>query len=237
MTARALTETAARPLADLQDWTPCPAPGRVPLDGKHCRLLPLTPDRVAGLFSAIGGTANDALWTYIPTGPFENAEGLAAMLEAAHQKLGWRTMVIEDQDGVIQGMASYMRIREAHGSAEVGCIVFGPGLQRTKAATEAMYLMARHLFDDLGYRRYEWKCDAMNKASNRAALRFGFSHEGVFRNDLVVKGRNRDTVWYSMIDSEWPAIDQAFRQWLDDRNFDAEGRQIKCLAEFREGSR
>lgn len=233
MTDLALQEPVESPKTDLADWTPRPAPGQAPLGGRHCRLLPLAPKHIAGLFAAVGGKAHDTLWTHIPMGPFDNAYGLATMLERARQERGWRTMVIEDVSGTIRGMASYMRIREGDGSAEVGCIVFGPRLQRTRAATEAMYLMARHVFDDLGYRRYEWKCDAANTASNAAARRFGFTYEGVFRNDMVVKGRNRDTVWYSMIDSEWPDIARAFTRWLDDGNFDEKGRQVARLADLR----
>ena len=131
------------------------------------------------------------------------------------------------------GMASYMRIRPEHGSAEVGFVCFSKAMQRTPAATEAMYLMARHLFDDLGYRRYEWKCDNANEKSRRAAERLGFAFEGVFRQDMVMKGRNRDTAWYSMLDTEWPAAKAAFEAWLAPENFDGEGRQRNKLADIR----
>jgi len=130
-------------------------------------------------------------------------------------------------------MASYLRITPAHGVIEVGYIWYSPALQRTRMATEAMYVMARHAFEDLGYRRYEWKCNALNEPSRRAALRLGFAYEGVFRQHMVVKDRNRDTAWYSMLDSEWPAAKAAFEAWLQPGNFDAEGRQLRGLAELR----
>ncbi len=134
--------------------------------------------------------------------------------------------------GKAAGWASYMRISAAHGVVEVGNILFSPALQRTRAATEAMYVMARHIFDDLGYRRYEWKCNAENAPSRSAALRLGFTFEGVFRQHMVVKGLNRDTAWFSMLDSEWPARRRAFEAWLEPENFDDAGRQRRSLAEF-----
>jgi RimJ/RimL family protein N-acetyltransferase len=131
-------------------------------------------------------------------------------------------------------MASYMRIRPEAGSAEVGSVVFSKALQRTAAATEAIFLMARHLFEDRGYRRFEWKCDNQNAASVRAARRFGFTAEGVFRQDMVVKGRNRDTAWFSILDGEWPRIRSAFEQWLAPENFDPAGQQRRSLAAIRD---
>jgi RimJ/RimL family protein N-acetyltransferase len=134
--------------------------------------------------------------------------------------------------GRAEGYASYMRIDPAHGVIEVGNIMLSPSLQRTTAATEAMYLMARHVFEDLGYRRYEWKCNAKNEPSRRAALRLGFTYEGIFRQHMVIKDENRDTAWFSMLDSEWPARKMAFEAWLEPANFDASGRQKQGLAEF-----
>ena len=142
-------------------------------------------------------------------------------------------IIVDAGAGSALGMASYMRIRQEHGSAEVGCVVFGKALQRTRAATEAIYLMARHIFDDLGYRRFEWKCNEANAASKRAAVRFGFTFEGVFRNDMVMKGRNRDTAWYSMLDSEWSGVKTAFDSWLDPGNFTPEGVQRSRLSAHR----
>jgi RimJ/RimL family protein N-acetyltransferase len=157
------------------------------------------------------------------------------MLELAREREGWRTLIVRRRtDGEILGTASYMRIREAHGSAEIGCVAFGTGLKRTPEATETFALMAGHLFDDLGYRRYEWKCDSGNLASKRAAERFGFAFEGVFRNDMVTKGRSRDTAWYSILDSEWPALRAALDRWLAPDNFARDGAQIRTLESFRQ---
>ena len=140
--------------------------------------------------------------------------------------------LVPKSSGRAQGYASYMRIDPANGVIEVGNILLAPSLQRTTAATEAMYLMAKHVFEDLGYRRYEWKCNAKNEPSMRAALRLGFTYEGIFRQHMVVKGENRDTAWYSMLDSEWPARKMAFEAWLDPANFDGEGRQQKSLGQL-----
>ncbi|VAW07153.1 Acetyltransferase, GNAT family, partial [hydrothermal vent metagenome] len=138
--------------------------------------------------------------------------------------------------GAVLGMASYMRIRPEAGSVEIGCIVFSGALQKTPAATEAMYLMARHIFDDLGYRRYEWKCNDENAASKSAAERLGFQFEGVFRQDMVVKGENRDTAWFSVLDSEWPEVKAGLNAWLAPENFDADGRQRRSLRQCRGGA-
>jgi RimJ/RimL family protein N-acetyltransferase len=140
--------------------------------------------------------------------------------------------IVPTETGKATGWASYMRINPTHGVIEVGNILFSPALQRTRAATEAMYLMARHIFDDLGYRRYEWKCNAENAPSRRAALRFGFTFEGIFRQHMVVKGHNRDTAWFAMLDHEWPARKRAFEAWLQPENFDDSGRQRRSLAEL-----
>lgn len=192
------------------------------------------PDAAPELFSVLCGTENDDLWTFIPIGPFEDADTFGATMRYVIEHQNWRTQLFRDMaTGEPLGMASYMRIRPEAGSAEVGCVVFSKKLQRTPAATEAMYLMARHIFDDLGYRRYEWKCDNGNEASKRAALRLGFTFEGVFRQDLVVKGRNRDTAWYSMLDCEWAHAKVAFETWLSPQNFDGAGRQRRALAEIR----
>lgn len=219
------------------NWTMRSPPGLKPTAGRYVKTEPARfPEAAAELFSVLGGAENDDLWRFIPIGPFENADAFGAAMKHTGDKGGWRTHLFRDAaSGAPLGMASYMRIRPEAGSAEVGCVVFSKKLQRTPAATEAMYLMARHLFDDLGYRRYEWKCDNDNAASKRAAARFGFTFEGVFRQDLVIKGRNRDTAWYSMIDAEWPAVKAAFEAWLAPENFDGEGRQRRSLAEIRGG--
>jgi RimJ/RimL family protein N-acetyltransferase len=187
-----------------------------------------------GLYAAVGGRANDDLWHYIPFGPFDSRDHFEQGFEGTRLSQDWKTMVISTaRSAEVMGMASYMRIREVHGSAEIGCVIFGKKLQRTPEATEALALLARHVFDDLGYRRYEWKCDNANLASRRAAERFGYRFEGVFRNDLVVKGRNRDTAWFSIIDREWPTVDAALCTWLAGSNFDSAGGQRTRLEDLR----
>ena len=217
---------------DLSNWMLCGPVGETRLVGAYCRLEPYVAEQHGDdLFTAVGGPDNDDLWTYVPAGPYRHARELNATLDHTRTLRDWRTMVIVDAlDGAVLGMASYMRRRPEHGCVEVGCVVFSRALQRTRIATETLYLMARHVFDDLGYRRFEWKCNAANAASMRAAVRFGFTFEGIFRNDMVVKGQNRDTAWYSMIDSEWPDIKAAFQTWLDAGNFDGAGRQRVKLA-------
>ena len=222
-------------MTDLATWTRRPTPGLEPLDGRLVRLEPL--DELAhgkGLFAAVGGEANEGIWEWMPVGPFTAQGDLLGFLAAQNAKDGWRTLVIRAAaHGDVLGMCTYMRIREAHGSAEIGCVAFGPKLKRTPAATEALRLMAAHVFG-LGYRRYEWKCNNENLASKRAAERFGFTFEGIFRNDMVVKGASRDTAWYSITDREWPDLDAALSGWLAPSNFAAEdGAQLRTLESFR----
>jgi RimJ/RimL family protein N-acetyltransferase len=182
------------------------------------------------LFEGSSGPANDRLWDYLFEGPFTDR---AAYQEHLIQKAALDDplffAIIDNQTQRAVGRASYLRIEPAHRVIEVGNILYTPQLQRTAGATEAMYLMARYVFEDLGYRRYEWKCNALNEPSRRAALRLGFTFEGIFRQHMIVKGRNRDTAWYSMLDSEWPQRKQAFERWLDPANFDAHGHQKSSL--------
>jgi RimJ/RimL family protein N-acetyltransferase len=222
-------------MQDFSTWTKRGTPGLTPLEGRRVRLEPFNwTQHGEGLFTAVGGEANAGVWEWMPVGPFLEAESLHRLLAAMREAEGWRTLVIRDrQSGEILGMASFMRIREAHGSAEIGCVAFGPKLKRTRHATEAQALMASHLFDELGYRRYEWKCNIENAASKRAAERFGYVFEGVFRNDMVTKGRSRDTAWYSITDREWPRLKLALDQWLADANFATDGAQIRTLESFR----
>lgn len=217
------------------DWIPCETPGQWPLPGERVVLEPLDWDAHGdGLYRAVAEPSLADLWTYMPVGPFETQTAFRKIFSSVAAAGNWQTMVICGRDsGTVLGMASYMRLREAHGSAEVGCVAFGPALKRTPEATEAMYLMAAHLFDELGYRRYEWKCHNENAASKRAAERFGFAFEGVFRNDMIMKGQNRDTAWFAMIDADWPNIKKAFQHWLAPRNFDAGGQQKQTLEHFR----
>ena len=208
------------------DWEPPPPPARETLEGRFCRLEPLDPERHAdSLYDANASDAEGRNWTYLPYGPFDTREGYRAWMEQTCRGGDplFYTVVENEKNGAV-GVASYLRIDPANGSIEVGHINYSPLLQRTPAATEAMYLMMKHVFE-LGYRRYEWKCNALNAPSRVAAQRLGFSFEGVFRQAGVVKGRNRDTAWYAMIDKEWPALREAFLRWLDPSNFDERGRQ------------
>ncbi len=214
--------------ASVPDWTPPPAPTRMVLDGRYCRLEPLTLAHAPALFEVLSADDEGRIWTYMPNGPFASADAYRAWVWDA--ALGadplHYAIVVDGQPG---GTASYLRIAPAAGSIEVGFITYSPALQRTRAATDAMYLMMRWAFD-VGYRRYEWKCNALNAASRRAAQRLGLSYEGVFRQAVVVKGRNRDSAWYAAIDSEWPAIRAAMETWLDPANFDGEGVQRQSLS-------
>ncbi len=225
----------ARWMSDLSTWTRRPPPGLEPLAGRLVRLEPLDAGAHGeALFAAVGGAANAGIWEWMPVGPFAAREELLGFLAAQLAQEAWRTMVIRaGGTGDVLGMCTYMRIREAHGSAEIGCVAFGPGLKRTPEATEALWLMAAHVFD-LGYRRYEWKCNNDNLASKRAAERFGFRFEGLFRNDMVTKGRSRDTAWYAITDADWPGIASALEGWLAPSNFAAEdGAQRRTLESFR----
>ncbi|MBI1362042.1 MAG: GNAT family N-acetyltransferase [Alphaproteobacteria bacterium] len=223
-------------MTDLSSWTTRPVPGLVPLAGETVRLEPLDwKTHGEDLFAAVGGPANADIWTYMPVGPFAEPAQLQQMLEGMRENDRWRTMVARKagSNGKVLGMATYMRIREAHGSAEIGCVAFGPDLRRTREATEVFRLMAAHVFKDLGYRRYEWKCNRNNAASMQAAQRFGFVFEGIFRNDMVAKGLSRDTAWYSITDAEWPDLDEALAGWLAPSNFAADGSRIRGLESFR----
>ena len=214
--------------------SPAPAhgrPGRSVLSGPRVRLEPLDPARhAAGLFAAQAG--DPTLWDYLPYGPFGDAETFTEHLraQAATEDPRFYAVVV---DGAAQGVVSFLRIEPAHGCIEIGHIWFGAPLQRTPAATEAVYLLAREAFDGLGNRRLEWKCNAANARSRRAAERFGFTFEGVFRQHMIVKGANRDTAWFSIVDGEWPAVRAAFEAWLAPSNFDADGRQRGALASVR----
>jgi RimJ/RimL family protein N-acetyltransferase len=172
-----------------------------------------------------------ALWTYLFYGPFPDQGAFERWLDGcARSSDPLFFAAIEERSGEAAGMTSYLNIVPGHGCIEIGHIWFVPPLQRTRGATEAIYLMCAHVFDELGYRRLEWKCDALNEASRRAALRFGFTYEGTFRQHMVVKGRNRDTTWYAMLDREWPAVRAAFERWLAPANFDEAGRQRTSLS-------
>lgn len=218
-------------------WKPARPVSRVALEGRLVRLEPLDVERHGDDLHAAQASAPE-IWMYLPDGPFEDEADFRDWLITRAASLDPLFYAIVDRaSGRALGMASYLRITPEHGVIEVGYIWYSPELQRTAAATETMYLMARHVFEDLGYRRYEWKCNELNEPSRRAALRLGFTYEGVFRQHMVVKDHNRNTAWYSMLDSEWPAAKAAFEAWLRPENFDAQGRQLHGLADLRNNPR
>ena len=221
--------------APLSGWSARPRPPRTPMQGRLCQLEPVDADRHArALHEAYAADVEGRNWTYLPYGPFESAEAYTLAIKSVQGLDDPMPFAIVDPVSERPvGVASYLNIAPPMGSIEVGAILYSPALQRHPAATEAMYLMMRRVFDELGYRRYEWKCDSLNAASRRAALRLGFRFEGIFRQAWVVKGRNRDTAWYSVIDSDWPALRTAFERWLDPNNFDALGRQRARLEDLR----
>jgi len=223
----------------LPGWTARPRPPRTAMEGAFCTVAPLDPARhAAELYAAYRLDQEGRNWTYLPYGPFPCFEEYRDFVEqAALRDDPLVHAIIERRSGRAGGVASLMRIDPAPGVIEVGGINYAPPLQRTPAATEAMYLMMRRVFDELGYRRYEWKCDALNGPSRAAALRLGFRYEGLFRQATVYKGRNRDTCWFSILDSEWPALKQGFEHWLDPANFDAAGRQLRSLSDLVRDSR
>ncbi len=220
------------PLGEPIRWTAAKPPSRTALRGVHILLQPVDAARHAQpLYSVSHPPEGDpAIWTYLPDGPYESPEHLREALswaETTTDRVYFTLTRLADRRPL--GLASYLRIEPESGAIEIGHIWFAAELQRTTAATEAIYLLLSHAFDDLRYRRVEWKCNALNAASRRAAERFGFTFEGVFRKHQVVKGRNRDTAWYSIVDDEWPAIRTGFRFWLAPENFDGEGRQVRPL--------
>jgi len=217
------------------EWRPSPRPARVVLEGRYVRLRPLQPDEDAdALYAESHPPAADlGHWTYMWDGPYRDVAELREWLKFAERSEDPLVFVlVRLPDEHPAGIAAYHRITPEHGVIEIGGIWFGASLRRTRAATEAIYLLAAHAFDELGYRRLEWKCDSLNAGSRRAAERFGFRFEGVFHRHMVIKGRNRDTAWYAITDEEWPAVRAGFQAWLDPGNFDEDGRQRRPLAEL-----
>ena len=222
-----------QPIGDaVPSWAPPPHPGREPMPGRHCRLEPMAERFAVELHAANAADVDGRNWTYLAYGPFATEADYRRWLTATC--LGedplFHVIVDHATDRAV-GVAAFMRIDRASGAIEVGHVHFSPLLQRAPAATEAMYLMMKRVFE-LGYRRYEWKCDALNAPSRAAAQRLGFSFEGVFRQATVYKGRNRDTAWYAVIDREWPALERAFLTWLDPANFDADRCQRVRLTDL-----
>jgi RimJ/RimL family protein N-acetyltransferase len=217
-------------------WKAASAPGHTALNGELVRLELLDPPRHAvQLFTAShGADADPHLWDHLAYGPFASQTEFTAWLEERAASADPLFFAIVDMATMVaQGMASYMRIVPEHGVIEIGHIWFAPALQRTRQATEAIFLLASNAFDALGYRRLEWKCDALNERSRRAAERLGFTYEGIFRQHMVVKDRNRDTAWFSITDGEWPVRRAAFKAWLAEENFDESGRQRESLSALR----
>jgi RimJ/RimL family protein N-acetyltransferase len=226
-----LQQPVGSPMAD---WQSCAHPGGVIVEGKLCRLEPLNSDRHAGdLFAAFSEDCDARNWTYLPYGPFDSEVELCDWIETT---CGGDDpcfySVIDLASGKAVGVASYLRIEPSIGVIEVGHIHFSPLMQGRPVSTEAMYLMMRQVFEVLGYRRYEWKCDSLNQPSCAAATRLGFLFEGIFRQATMYKGRNRDTAWYSIVDREWPAARKAFETWLDPENFDSDGNQRQRLSDL-----
>ncbi|HVK29737.1 MAG TPA: GNAT family protein [Nocardioides sp.] len=221
--------------AEVPGWEPRPWPEPLTLTGRYVELRPLSSAQYADLHAATCGPDDGDLWTYRPIPrPATLAElwmHLAGHLESSEMVTFALVPLEGERVGRATGLASYMRIEPAHGQVEVAGVLFGKALQRTRAATEAIHLLMRHAFDELGYRRFEWKCDSLNEPSRRAARRLGFVEEGRFRNHMVTQGRNRDTDWFSVTDAEWPAVRSAHERWLDPANFDERGRQRSRLGE------
>lgn len=222
----------------VEDWSPRPRPPRETMLGQYCRLEPFSAEKhYLQLFNAYSHDLDARNWTYLPYGPFTSADDFK--LWCQEQCTGddpFFHTVIDQTTNTPTGLASYLRIAPQVGSIEVGHIHFSPQMQGTRIATESMYLMMRRVFDELGYRRYEWKCNALNTPSCRAAERLGFQFEGIFRQAALSRQQNRDTAWFAIIDEDWPRLRAGFEQWLLEDNFDTTGRQVRTLAACFENS-
>ena len=213
-------------MAELADWQPRARPARIPLTGRYARLEPLDA-RAHGdaLFAGVMGPGAEERFRYLFDVPTDRQTFERWLADKAASEDPLFYAVVDTSTGRAEGRQALMRITPEHGVVEIGNVLWGPAISRTRVATEALYLHARYIFDDLGYRRFEWKCHAENAPSMRAARRFGFTFEGIFRQHTVHKGGNRDTAWFSMLDGEWPIIRRVFERWLDPANFDDQGRQ------------
>lgn len=219
--------------APVPDWTPRPKPPRTSMVGRLCRVEALDPaHHIDDMHAAFSEAADGRDWTYLSVDYIERDAYRAWLTKLGAAGDPMPHAIVDQSTGKAVGTASYMRIDPANGVIEVGHILLAPRLQRTPAATEAMFLMMRRVFDELGYRRYEWKCDSLNAPSRAAALRLGFRFEGIFRQAIVYKGRNRDTAWFSIVDSDWPALRSAYEQWLAPSNFDQAGQQRARLSDL-----
>ena len=222
-------------MSDLKNWRPRPRPERIALEGRYCRLEPLDPAKHGdALFDASMGPGAEARFRYLFDSPQERGDYEGWLERSAALDDPLMFAVIDKASGRAEGRQTLMRITPEHGVIETGNILWGPRIARTRVATEAFFLHARYVFDDLGYRRYEWKCNNENEPSKRAAARFGFTFEGVFRQHIVSKGRNRDTAWFSILDHEWPRLREAYERWLAPENFDERGQQRAALQARRD---
>jgi RimJ/RimL family protein N-acetyltransferase len=210
-------------------WSPRPRPDAVTLEGRYVVVEPLAVSHAGALLASLCGPEDRSLWTYRPTEPPADLDEMTELIARTLAAADLLTFALSPRGGTAAGLASYTRLDPATGQVEVAGVLFGRSLQRTRGATEAIHLLMRYAFEELGYRRFEWKCDSLNEPSRRAATRLGFTYEGRFRQHLVVKGRNRDTDWFSVTDTEWPAVRAAHEQWLDPANFDGAGRQRSRL--------
>jgi len=234
------TNTIGQPIGEaIPNWQPVPTPPCTAMEGQYCQVEPIDADRHGrDLFEAFRSDGQERNWTYLPYGPFETEGELQDwMAKMCFGHDPFFHAIVDSKTGKAVGVASYLRIEPTVGVIETGHIHYSPLLQRTPAATETMFLMMRRIFSELGYRRYEWKCDALNAPSRRAAERLGFRFEGIFRQATIYKGRNRDTAWYSILDEEWPDLERAFSSWLDPSNFDERGQQKISLSDFSDKRR
>jgi RimJ/RimL family protein N-acetyltransferase len=232
----AMSTAPELPLGPEVDPKPAPRPSRTVLEGRTVRLEPLDPAKHGDeLWEACGEGKRDAMWTYMGIGPFADRAAFDAYLsKGAGSEDPLFFAIVPTATGKASGVITYLRITPEHRVIEVGSLWFGQAMQGSPAATEVQYLMAKNVFENLGYRRYEWKTNALNAASRKAAERLGFTFEGVFRNHMIMKGRSRDTAWFSMLAEEWPSVKRGFESYLDPANFDANGRHSKSLPECRE---
>lgn len=211
---------------DLRNWTPRARPARVTLQGRYCRLEPLDPTRHGdALHAGTMGAGAEERFRYLFDEPQDRAAFGEWLERSSRSEDPLFFAVIDSATGRVEGRQTLMRITPEHGVIEIGNILWGPAISRTRVSTEALYLHAKYIFEELGYRRFEWKCNSRNEPSKRAATRFGFTYEGLFRQHMVQKGENRDSAWFSMLDSEWPALKQVYERWLAPENFDAAGKQ------------
>ncbi|KAL9126846.1 MAG: hypothetical protein Q9217_004173 [Psora testacea] len=224
------------PLGERVSTTPATRPEPITLQGRNVTLEPLKPSHIDDLYACIGGPSNAKLWDYMLDGPYLDQQTFKATI--THRTSSTDPLfftIINNTTREAVGSCSLHRIDTANRVIEVGHVIFSPSLQRTPAATESIFLVAKHVFEDLGYRRFEWKCNDFNVPSKRAALRLGFSFEGVFRRHMIIKGRSRDTAWFALVDKEWARVKAGFERWLSEENFDGEGRQRERLENLMGG--